>query len=37
LVHNYFGIDMELVWNVIETQLGALKTAVETSLGPQSD
>jgi uncharacterized protein with HEPN domain len=25
LVHNYFGIDAELVWNVVENQLEPLK------------
>lgn len=37
LVHNYFGIDTELVWNVVETQLGALKTAIEAFLGRRTD
>ena len=37
LVHNYFGIDTELVWNVVENQLGALKAAIETFLGPRTD
>lgn len=37
LVHNYFGIDTELVWNVVENQLGILKTAIETFLGPRTD
>lgn len=32
LVHNYFGIDTELVWNVVETQLSTLKTAIEAFL-----
>ncbi len=37
LVHNYFGIDTELVWNVVETQLVVLKAAIETFLGPGTD
>jgi len=35
LVHNYFGIDTELVWNVVETQLDSLKTAIESFLKQQ--
>ena len=35
LVHNYFGIDTELVWNVVENQLGLLKTAIEAFLKQQ--
>lgn len=37
LVHNYFGIDAELVWNVIDNQLAPLKTAIETFLDRQAD
>ena len=29
LVHNYLGIDLELVWNVVETDLPELKSAIE--------
>lgn len=29
LVHQYFGIDLNEIWNVIENHLPALKTAVE--------
>ena len=36
LVHNYFGIDTELVWNAIEKELPALKTAIESFLNNQS-
>jgi uncharacterized protein with HEPN domain len=32
LVHNYFGIDTELVWNVVESQLKPLKTSIELFL-----
>ena len=32
LVHNYFGIDTELVWNVVESELHLLKTAIESFL-----
>jgi uncharacterized protein with HEPN domain len=37
LVHNYFGIDTELVWNVIENQLDRLKTEIELFLRPKTD
>jgi uncharacterized protein with HEPN domain len=32
LVHNYFGIDTDLVWNAVENQLDLLKTAIESFL-----
>lgn len=32
LVHNYFGIDTELVWNVVENRLDLLKTTIESFL-----
>ena len=32
LVHNYFGIDIELVWNVVENELPALKNTIEVFL-----
>ena len=35
LVHNYFGIDTELVWNGVEIQLDFLKTAIESFLKQQ--
>jgi len=35
LVHNYFGTDTELVWNVVEIQLDFLKTAIESFLKQQ--
>ena len=37
LVHNYFGIDTELVWNVVENRLATLKVAIETFLSPRTD
>ena len=37
LVHNYFGIDTELVWNVVENQLDLLKTAIESFLKQQPE
>ena len=37
LVHNYFGIDTELVWNVVENQLVSLKASIETFLNPRTD
>lgn len=29
LVHNYLGIDLELVWSVVETDLPELEAAIE--------
>lgn len=29
LIHNYFGVDLGLVWNVTERELPALKKAVD--------
>lgn len=37
LVHNYFGIDTELVWNVVENQLDPLKAAIESYLKQQPE
>jgi uncharacterized protein with HEPN domain len=30
LVHQYFGVDLDLVWNVIINDLPTLKTAIQT-------
>ncbi len=30
IVHNYFGIDLEIVWNIIKQYLPALKKDIET-------
>ncbi len=32
LVHQYFGIDIEAVWNAVEKNLPALKTQIERML-----
>jgi uncharacterized protein with HEPN domain len=32
IVHEYFGIDLEIVWGVIERDLPALKKAVREIL-----
>jgi uncharacterized protein with HEPN domain len=32
LVHNYFGIDTDLVWNVVEKDLPALRNTIEKFL-----
>ena len=37
LVHNYFGIDTELVWNAVENELPVLKDAIESFLNKQAD
>ena len=33
LVHNYFGIDTELVWDVVDRDLPPLKREIEALLG----
>lgn len=30
LVHDYLGVDVELIWQVVETRLPALKNSLET-------
>ena len=37
LVHNYFGIDTELVWNVVENELDLLRTAIESFLNQKPE
>lgn len=37
LVHNYLGIDLELVWKVIENELPSLKLAVAEMLQNKTD
>jgi uncharacterized protein with HEPN domain len=32
LIHDYFGVDLELVWNVVERDLPALKLRVDELL-----
>jgi uncharacterized protein with HEPN domain len=36
LVHNYFGIDVAIVWSVVERDLPVLKQSVNTLLGTPS-
>ena len=36
LVHDYMGVDLEIVWDVIENRLGDLKTGL-ASLLPESE
>ena len=33
LVHNYFSIDLDIVWQVVETELPALKEKIARILG----
>ena len=33
LVHNYFNIDLDIVWQVVETELPALKEKIGRILG----
>ena len=37
LVHNYFGIDTELVWNAVENDMDVLKTAIESFLNQKPE
>jgi uncharacterized protein with HEPN domain len=32
LVHDYLGVDLEMVWNIIEHDLPKLKTLIEKML-----
>jgi uncharacterized protein with HEPN domain len=32
LIHHYFGIDYEIVWSVIHTEIPELKEAIEVVL-----
>ena len=32
LIHEYFGVDLDIVWDVIQTKLGQLKRAVRKLL-----
>jgi uncharacterized protein with HEPN domain len=32
LVHDYLGIDMETVWNIVENEIPALKKAVHSTM-----
>lgn len=32
LVHHYFGIDLDVVWDAIANELGPLKTEIETAI-----
>ena len=33
LVHRYFGIDLDAVWSVVEAELPALRSSIESVLG----
>ena len=33
LVHDYLGVDVETIWNIVEKELPALKNAVRTMMG----
>jgi uncharacterized protein with HEPN domain len=32
LIHDYFGVDLEIVWNVLENKIPQLKIAIEDIL-----
>jgi len=33
LIHEYFGVDLEIVWRVVQRRIPALKAHVSTMLG----
>ncbi len=35
LIHIYFGIDLDIVWSVVENDLPSLKTSVDTILSKE--
>jgi uncharacterized protein with HEPN domain len=35
LVHDYLGVDVERVWNIVQNDLPVLKRAVSQMLGPK--
>jgi len=37
LVHDYLGVDLEKVWNIVQNDLSVLKNAVSEMLGPKSE
>lgn len=34
LVHDYFGVDLDIVWDVLQTKIPQLREDVERILGP---
>ncbi len=37
LIHQYFGIDVDIVWNIVENKLPELRQQVETILSQADD
>ncbi len=37
LIHHYFGVNWEIVWNVVQEKLPALKADVQRILADQAD
>jgi uncharacterized protein with HEPN domain len=37
LIHEYFGVDLEIVWKIIQDDLPALMDAVREILRPESE
>ncbi len=35
IVHQYFGIDKDLVWAAVERELGPVRAAIQTILDPE--
>ena len=36
LIHNYFGVDLDAVWNVVDKELPPLKTMIEQIISAES-
>lgn len=37
LVHNYLGLDLEIIWRIVQEDLPTLKTAVQSLLQEKND
>lgn len=37
LIHTYFNVDEDIVWEVVEKDLPALKACIDTILGQDED
>jgi uncharacterized protein with HEPN domain len=37
LIHHYFGIDLEIIWDIVENKLDELETQIKTALPLNND
>jgi uncharacterized protein with HEPN domain len=37
LIHDYFGVDYELVWDVVQNKIPSLRNAIEEILRKEED